>query len=201
MDPGIEVDWWRWVTLGYAKNCAGFWVHQKQMVAWTMRYEMVTKGKKQDEAMQKAERQPAPRFSTGLLPSALPRMSSAGHKWTGSLSFTFSFAEETGGPGPEVATCSGTENFIRKTPWEWVTEKPLSLVRNNYGKDGNKTNAFRLKAVLLWTLQGRKIALPLKFWLHTFYWLILGKHMHCHNAHVEVSEGRGSLLPPWRIQG
>lgn len=143
MDPGIEVDWWCGVMLGYAKNCAGCWVHQKQMVAWTMRCEMVTKGKKQGEAVQRAERQPALRFPTSLLPSALPRMSSPGHKWTDFLSFTLSFAGEPGEPGPDVTTCSRTENLIRKTPWERVTEKPLSLVRSSYGEDGNKANTFR----------------------------------------------------------
>lgn len=71
---------------------------------------MVTKGKKQGEAVQGAERPPAPTFSTSLL----PRMSSPGHKWTDFLSFTLSFAGEPGGPGPNVATCSGTGNFIRK---------------------------------------------------------------------------------------
>lgn len=122
---------------------------------------MVTKGEKQSEALQKAERQPAPEFSTSLLPSALPRMSSPEYKWTDSLSFILSFAGEPGGPGPDVTTCSRTENLIRKTPWERVTENPLSLVRRGYGEDGNKANTFRPKAVLLWTLQRRKIELIL----------------------------------------
>lgn len=137
-----------------------------------------------------------------LLPSALPRMSSPGHKWTDFLSFTLSFAGEPGEPGPDVTTCSRTENLIRKTPWERVTEKPLLLVRSSYGEDGNKANTFRPKAGLLWTLQRRKIALIFfKFWLDSVLLIGFGEAQAYHNAHVEVREGRGSLLQPCRAQG
>jgi hypothetical protein len=65
---------------------------------------MAMRGKKQDEAVQGAERQPAPDFSI-CLHDVLRRMSPAGYKWSDFLSVTLSFAGEPGGPDSDVSIC------------------------------------------------------------------------------------------------